>query len=121
MLTGSRYTATIVLALCVALGVTVTAAGCGGSPATSATSAGSPTAKAGKGSKTSAPAPADVISCLNSHGMSIPAGATTRQVKLAYSALPAAQQQSVSNACSSLLPAKFWQKVQTKHPTSSAT
>jgi hypothetical protein len=119
MLIGSRSTVAIVLALCAALGVTVTAAGCEGSPAASASSPG---AKAGKGSKASAPAPADVISCLNSHGMSVPAGATTGQVKSAFNALPATRQQSVYNACGSLLPAKFQQKIQAKlTPTPSAT
>ena len=119
MLIGSRSTAAIVLALCATCGVTATAAGCGGSPAASASLPG---AKAGKGSKAGAPAPADVISCLNSHGMSVPAGATTGQVKLAFNALPVARQQSVYNACGSLMPAKFRQKIQAKlTPTPSAT
>jgi hypothetical protein len=111
MLTGSRPAAAIVLALCAASGVAVTAAGCGGPPAASASPQG---AKAGKASKASAPAPADVISCLSSHGMSVPAGATIEQVKSAFNALPTAQQQNVYKACGSLFPAKFRQKIQAR-------
>ena len=108
MLIGSRSTAAIVLALCAATGVTVTAAGCGGTPAASASPPG---AKAGK---TRPPVPADVVSCLNGHGMSVPAGATAKQVESDLSAMPAGQQQSVYFACSSLLPAKLRQKIQAR-------
>jgi hypothetical protein len=95
----------------VASGVAVTAAGCGGSTVASASLPG---AKAGKASKTGPPVPANVISCLDSHGMSVPAGATTELVKSAFNALPAAQRQNTYNACGSLLPAKLRQKIQAR-------
>jgi hypothetical protein len=114
MLIGSRSTAAMVLALCAAAGVTVTAAGCGGPPAASASPQGAKAAKSGKASKASNPVPANVISCLNSHGMSVPAGATTQQVRSAFNALPVTRQQSTYNACGSLFPAKLRQKIQAR-------
>ena len=111
MLISSRGTAAVVLALCTASGLAVTVAGCGGSPAASA---GAPGAKAGKGAKAGNPAPASVISCLNSHGMSLAAGATTEQVKSAFTALPVPQQQRAYSACGSLLPVKFRQRIQAR-------
>jgi hypothetical protein len=116
-LIGSRSTAVIVLALSAASGVAVTAAGCGGPTVASARQ---PAAKAGKAPKTSAPAPASLITCLNSHGVSIPAGAGNKQVKSAFKTLPAAQQQSAYTACGSLLPAKLRQKIQARLTAPSA-
>jgi hypothetical protein len=110
-LIGSRSTAVIVLALSAASGVAVTAAGCGGPTVASARQ---PAAKAGKASKTGAPTPANIITCLNSHGVSVPAGAGNKQMKSALKALPVAQQQAAYNACGSLLPAKLRQKIQAR-------
>ena len=114
---GSRSAAVIMLALSAASGVAVTAAGCGGPTVASARQ---PAAKAGNASKTGAPVPANIITCLNSHGVSVPAGAGNKQMKSALKTLPVAQQQGVYNACGSLLPAQLRQKIQARLTAPSA-
>ena len=98
-------------------GVTVTAAGCEvlrpprpchrpsrpfrPSPAT-ATASGSPV---------NAALLASVIRCLRSHGLAVADSAPLKQVKVAFKALPVAEQQRDFTACGPLLPATIRQKV----------
>jgi hypothetical protein len=83
------------------------AAGCGPMPFAPAPS---PT-KTASGSSGSAQR-ATVVHCLQSHGVSLQPGATDKQVRSAFAALPAAQRQSVFAACASTLPSKLRQQFQ---------
>src|ERR1700733_12932280 len=98
-------------------GVTVTAAGCGGSspaaaetPAVSA-SASPPATATASGSPVNAALLASVIRCLRSHGLAVADSAPLKQVKVAFKALPVAEQQRDFTACGPLLPATIRQKV----------
>jgi hypothetical protein len=97
--------------LVASLGVSaaIAAAGCGPLPAAPAPS---PTATAGGSSGGAQRAP--VVDCLQGHGVSLPPGATDKQVRAAFAALPAAQQQTVFAACASALPAKLRQQLQAR-------
>ena len=102
MIADRRSAAAALLTLSLTWGAAVTVAGCGGSPDT--VSGGKPHSHSGQA------ALPGIISCLNGHGMTVPAAATRKQVESAVQALPETRRQSVFNACSPLMPAKFRQK-----------
>lgn len=104
MFTHRRFATSALLALGLMWGVAVTVTGCGGSPG--ATASTSPSASQAGGQLSS------VINCLNNHGMTVPSGATAKQVEAAFKTLPPSQQQSDFNACSSLMSAKVRQRIQ---------
>ena len=54
-----------------------------------------------------------IIDCMNINGVTVPAGATAKELRRLFAQLPAAQQRSVLAACSSLLPPALRQKLQT--------
>jgi hypothetical protein len=113
MSTNRRFIRSLLLAAGLAVCVATTAAGCGGS-STPTTSAGSPSpAKKPAPSSGSAQLPA-VVSCFKSQGVAIPDGATDKQVRATFMALPKTQQQTVFAACASTLPPNLRQKLQTR-------
>ena len=113
MFANRRSARSVLLATALAAGITATAAGCGASPpaAAPATTSAAPSASAASGSPASTKL-AGVVSCLQAHGMAISSGATSKEVKATYRALPPAQQLSDFSACGSLLPANLRQKIQ---------
>lgn len=112
MLTGHRPAAALVLmVMLLSLGLGTAVTGCGSSPASAPANVNPATTKT---HKPGSPLSAGILGCLNSHGMSLPAGATSRQAEGAFRALPASQRQSVYDACNSLMPAKFRQRVQAR-------
>jgi hypothetical protein len=112
-----RIALSVMLTASLGAGVTVTAAGCGGSspaaagtPAVSA-SASPPATATASGSPVNAALLASVIRCLRSHGLAVADSAPLKQVKVAFKALPVAEQQRDFTACGPLLPATIRQKV----------
>jgi phospholipase C len=57
---------------------------------------------------------AGVVNCLRTHGVATPDGATAKQVRAGFAALPKAEEQSVFTACASSLPPKLRQKLQAR-------
>jgi hypothetical protein len=119
MSANRRFTASVLLAVSLAIGTAVTAAGCGGSspaaaPAT--TSAAPPASAAPSPSispKISAAALQNIINCMKSHGVNFStARLTGKDVKNVFRSLTPARQQSVFNACGQVLPAEVRQVVQ---------
>lgn len=119
MSANRRFTASALLAVSLAIGTAVTAAGCGGSPPAAApatTSAAPPAAAAPSPAESPKISPAalqDVINCMKSHGVNFSsARLTAKDVKTAFRSLTVARQQSVFNACGQVLPANIRQLVQ---------
>ena len=117
MSVNRRIALSVMLTASLGAGVTVTAAGCGGSspaaaetPAVSA-SASPPATATASGSPVNAALLASVIRCLRSHGLAVADSAPLKQVKVAFKALPVAEQQRDFTACGPLLPATIRQKV----------
>ncbi len=117
MSVNRRIALSVMLTVSLAAGVTVTAAGCGGSspaatgtPAVTASPAASATATA-SGSPVNAALLASVIRCLRTHGLAVADSAPLKQVKTAFKALPVTEQQSDFTACGPLLPETIRQKV----------
>jgi hypothetical protein len=119
MSASRRFTASALLAVSLAIGTAVTAAGCGGSspaaaPAT--TSVAPPAATVPSPAKSPKISPTvlqDAINCMKSHGVNFPAARlTSKDVKKAFTSLTVARQQSVFNACGQTLPASIRQVVQ---------
>jgi hypothetical protein len=119
MSVNRRFVLSVMLTVCLGASVAVTAAGCGGSspaatgtPAVTASSSASPSASAAaSGSPVNVALLASVISCLRSHGLAVADSAPLKQVKVAFKALPVAEQQRDFTACGPLLPATIRQKV----------
>lgn len=119
MSVNRRIALSVMLTASLGAGVTVTAAGCGGSspaaaetPAVSASASPPATATAtASGSPVNAALLASVIRCLRSHGLAVADSAPLKQVKVAFKALPVAEQQRDFTACGPLLPATIRQKV----------
>jgi hypothetical protein len=119
MSVNRRIALSVMLTASLGAGVTVTAAGCGGSspaaagtPAVTAPAAASPSPSASaSGSPVNAALLVSVIRCLRSHGLAVADSAPLKQVKVAFKALPVAEQQRDFTACGSLLPATIRQKV----------
>jgi len=116
---GRRFTASVLLAVSLAIGIAVTVAGCGGSSTAAApatTSAAPPAAaapSASKSPKISAAVLQDVINCMKSHGVKFSTERlTSKDVKDVFRSLTVARQQSVFNACGQVLPANIRQIVQ---------
>lgn len=124
MFANRRFTAHVLLATSLSVGVAGTAAGCGSSPpapapatssaAPSPSSAAPPPTATSSGSTARALLPA-VISCLRSHGLAIPrTAADKKEIKAAFKAQPKARQESEFRACEYLLPADIRLEVQHK-------
>jgi hypothetical protein len=105
----------------VVVGVALGCAGCGGSssgtpgaatPSASTSPSGTPLATGVSGKGNPGFLSASVTACLKTHGAALPAGATAKQVRNAFRALPLAKQQSAFTACESLLPVLVRQIIQ---------
>jgi hypothetical protein len=116
MAANHRFARSLLLVASLGASVAIAMASCGPMPAAPAPS---PTAKA-NGSSGSAQRAA-VADCLQSHGMSLPPGANDKQVRSAFTALPAAEQQRVFAACSSTLSSKLRQQLQAQMGQGTAT
>lgn len=61
---------------------------------------------------------AAILTCLKAHGVAVPASGaaqgTAKQVRVAFTGLPATQQQDVVTACGPLLPASLRQELQSR-------
>lgn len=100
------------LVLCLGVGLALSATGCA-SPSHPAATTSAPRAPTTTlaGASTSAER-AVVATCVEAHGMTVPDGATARELRAAFATLPAAQQHSVFAACASLLPGRLRLKLQ---------
>ena len=114
-MTANRHvTRARLLAASLALGMATTTAACGSSShalvaTTTSTAQSSVTTVAGPSRGTTRAA---VVQCLTSHGMTVPIGARSKQIRAAIIALPVAQQQSLLAACASFLPLTLREKLQ---------
>ncbi|HUC37291.1 MAG TPA: alkaline phosphatase family protein [Acidimicrobiales bacterium] len=73
---------------------------------------GTPTASASLPGASSRSQLSNAIACFNAHGVTLPTGATTKQVKAAMRALSASKRQAVLSVCATDLPAKLRVKLQ---------
>jgi hypothetical protein len=110
----NRRSVSVLLVVGLGSGVVVTTVGCGSSPPAAATTPNSPDSHTGQSL-------ASVIGCLNTHGMTVPSGATARQVESDFKALSGTQRQSVFNACESVMSTKVRQRISGRLAQAAAT
>jgi hypothetical protein len=97
----------------------VTTAGCSPTTHTSAPPTTTTTTTApspGSPSSLSPSQAAALVNCLQTQGLSIPAGkrATLEQIRTAFTAVPSPKRQAIYNACSTTIPAELRQQVQAR-------
>lgn len=102
-----RIAAAVLLTGALASGAVITLVGCAGSPDSSGAASASP--KASHAPNAALPG---IINCLKTHGVTVPAGSSGKQLKSDLRALPESRRQGVLAACGSLMPSKFLQKAE---------